>query len=44
VLDAEGRALPYAFRVGDEAYPAASGAAHAAACLRALALYGGGPR
>ncbi|MEN3276988.1 MAG: hypothetical protein V7631_2778 [Massilia sp.] len=44
VLDAEGRALPYAFRAGEEACPAASGAAHAAACLRALALYGGGAR
>lgn len=44
VLDAEGRALPYAFRLGEQAYPAASGAAHAAACLRALALYGGGAR
>ncbi|MGX4641750.1 DUF58 domain-containing protein [Massilia sp. SYSU DXS3249] len=44
VLDAEGRALPYAFRLGDASYPAASGAAHAAACLRALALYGGGAR
>jgi uncharacterized protein (DUF58 family) len=44
VLDAEGRALPYAFRLGDDAFPAASGAAHAAACLRALALYGGGAR
>jgi uncharacterized protein (DUF58 family) len=48
VLDAEGRALPYAFRLGDEAHPvtlaAASGAAHAAACLRSLALYGGGAR
>ena len=48
VLDAEGRALPYAFRLGSDAhsatYPAASGAAHAAACLRSLALYGGGAR
>ena len=44
VLDAEGRALPYAFRLGEASYPAASGAAHAAACLRALALYGGGAR
>ncbi|MFC5462445.1 DUF58 domain-containing protein [Massilia niabensis] len=45
VLDAEGRALPYAFRLGGDEnanYPAASGAAHAAACLRALALYGRG--
>ncbi|MDB5745862.1 MAG: hypothetical protein JWP72_710, partial [Massilia sp.] len=52
VLDAEGRALPYAFRLGGDAhsatnpaqYAAASGAAHAAACLRALALYGKGAR
>ena len=44
VLDAEGRALPYAFRLGDASWPAASGAAHAAACLRALALSGGGAR
>lgn len=44
VLDAEGRALPYAFRAGDDAFEAASGAAHAAACLRALALYGRGAR
>ena len=44
VLEAEGRALPYAFRLGGEAYPGASGAAHAAACLRALALYGGAGR
>ena len=48
VLDAEGRALPYALRLGAgahaESYPAASGAAHAAACLRALALYGVGAR
>lgn len=40
VLDAEQRALPYAFRLGRHDFPAAQGAAHQAACLRALALYG----
>jgi uncharacterized protein (DUF58 family) len=40
VLDAEQRALPYAFRLGAQAYDASVGAAHQAACLRALALYG----
>jgi uncharacterized protein (DUF58 family) len=40
VLEAEQRALPYAFRLGTVAYDAALGAAHRAACLRALALYG----
>jgi uncharacterized protein (DUF58 family) len=40
VLDAEQRALPYAFRLGALHYDAANGAAHQAACLRALALYG----
>jgi uncharacterized protein (DUF58 family) len=40
VLDAEQRALPYAFRLGPHHFPAGSGAAHQAACLRALALYG----
>ncbi len=40
VLDAEQRALPYGFRLGSVRYDAASGAAHQAACLRALALYG----
>jgi uncharacterized protein (DUF58 family) len=40
VLDAEQRALPYAFRLGAQAFAAASGAAHRAACLRALALFG----
>jgi uncharacterized protein (DUF58 family) len=40
VLDAEQRALPYAFRLGQVRYDAALGAAHQAACLRALALYG----
>jgi uncharacterized protein (DUF58 family) len=40
VLEAEQRALPYAFRLGTTAFDAASGPAHRAACLRALALYG----
>jgi len=40
VLDAEQRALPYAFRLGALRYDAGHGAAHQAACLRALALYG----
>lgn len=40
VLEAEQRALPYAFRIGALRYDAALGAAHQAACLRALALYG----
>jgi uncharacterized protein (DUF58 family) len=40
VLEAESRALPYAFRLGRTRYDAALGAAHQAACLRALALYG----
>ena len=40
VLDAEQRALPYAFRLGAVHYDAGNGAAHQAACLRALALYG----
>jgi len=40
VLDAEQRALPYAFRLGALRYDAANGVAHQAACLQALALYG----
>ncbi|MFL6672328.1 MAG: DUF58 domain-containing protein [Massilia sp.] len=40
VLEAEQRALPYAFRLGSLWFDAALGAAHRAACLRALALYG----
>jgi uncharacterized protein (DUF58 family) len=40
VLDAESRALPYAFRLGAEHFEASAGVAHQAACLRALALYG----
>ena len=42
VLEAEQRALPYAFRLGSTDYPPALGEAHRAACLRALALYGHG--
>jgi len=45
VLEAESRALPYAFRLGAEQFEAANGVAHQAACLRALALHGlGGAR
>ncbi len=40
VLDCEQRAVPYALRIGAVSIPAACGAAHSAACLRALALYG----
>lgn len=40
VLEAEQRALPYAFRLGRLRYDAALGDAHQAACLRALALHG----
>jgi uncharacterized protein (DUF58 family) len=40
VLEAEQRALPYGFILGRIRYDAALGAAHQAACLRALALYG----
>jgi uncharacterized protein (DUF58 family) len=43
VLDAEQRALPYAFRIGPYDFAPASGAAHRAACLRALALHGLAP-
>jgi uncharacterized protein (DUF58 family) len=42
VLEAEARGLPYAFRLGATRFEAALGAAHRAACLRALALYGSG--
>ena len=38
VLDAEQRAVPYAFRMHGNAFSASVGAAHQAACLRALAL------
>jgi uncharacterized protein (DUF58 family) len=40
VLEAEQRALPYAFRLGRVRFDTALGEAHQAACLRALALYG----
>ncbi len=40
VLDAEQRALPYAFRMNGRQFAPSAGAAHQAACLRALALYG----
>ncbi len=39
VLEADARGAPYAFRLGITDYPAARGAAHRDACLRALALY-----
>jgi len=39
VLEADARGAPYAFRLGAIDYPAARGAAHRDACLRALALY-----
>ncbi|HEU4374302.1 MAG TPA: DUF58 domain-containing protein [Telluria sp.] len=40
VLEAEQRALPYAFRIGAHDFAAGIGAAHREACLRALALHG----
>jgi uncharacterized protein (DUF58 family) len=40
VLEAEQRALPYAFRLGRTHLDTGLGTAHQAACLRALALYG----
>jgi uncharacterized protein (DUF58 family) len=40
VLEAEQRALPYAFRLGRLHYDPALGSGHQDACLRALALYG----
>lgn len=40
VLEAEGRALPYSFRLGSHHYVAGLGDAHRAACLGALALHG----
>ncbi|QYF94052.1 DUF58 domain-containing protein [Massilia sp. PAMC28688] len=39
VLDAEQRALPYGFHIGAARFAPSVGAAHQAACLRALALY-----
>jgi uncharacterized protein (DUF58 family) len=44
VLDGEQRALPYAFQLGAQHFDSALGAAHEAACLRSLALYGTGVR
>ena len=41
VLDAEQRALPYGFRLAGHEFAPSVGAAHQAACLRALALFGG---
>ncbi len=40
VLDAEQRAVPYALHIGAVRIAPSFGAAHSAACLRALALYG----
>ncbi len=40
VLEAERRALPYSFKLGQHELGPALGDAHRAACLRALALYG----
>ena len=40
VLDAEQRALPYGFRMDGREFVPSVGAAHQAACLRALALFG----
>ena len=42
VLMAEQRGLPYCFRLGSRQMAAGLGIAHQSACLRALALYGGG--
>ncbi|WP_426193741.1 DUF58 domain-containing protein [Massilia sp. DWR3-1-1] len=42
VLMAEQRGLPYGFRLGSLHLQAGHGAAHQAACLQALALYGSG--
>ena len=39
VIEAETREVPYAFQLGQAAFPAALGPAHQEACLRALALY-----
>ncbi len=43
VLEAERRARPYAFRLGDQVFEAALGPEHSADCLRALALFEGSP-
>jgi uncharacterized protein (DUF58 family) len=40
VLEAEQRAMPYTFRLAQHEYGPATGDAHQAACLRALALFG----
>ncbi len=40
ILNAEQRELPYSMQLGSQYFPAALGAAHRAACLQALALYG----
>ncbi|MRW92967.1 DUF58 domain-containing protein [Duganella sp. FT80W] len=40
VLEAEQRALPYRFQLGQHDYGPALGDAHRSACLRALALFG----
>lgn len=40
VLECERRGLAYGFRMGAQAFAPSSGAAHRAACLGALALYG----
>ncbi|HEX8605206.1 MAG TPA: hypothetical protein VF774_21355, partial [Pseudoduganella sp.] len=40
VLEAEGRVLPYSFRLGHHHFVAGLGDAHRAACLGALALHG----
>ena len=40
VLEAEQRALPYGFRMAGRRFASSAGAAHQAACLRALALHG----
>ena len=40
VLEAEQRAVPYAFRMNRQTFAASVGAAHQAACLRTLALFG----
>jgi len=43
LIEAEARGIPYAFRLGEESFPASRGPAHLEACLRALALYGKAP-
>lgn len=41
IIEAETRGLPYAFRLGQVAFPAAIGPVHQEACLQALALFEG---